>query len=210
MKSLVTNSNISVLALSALALATSSASGAITGVTGAATFLAVSPPSCGPGALTGSTAFAWDEQANVPLNLIANMVNNPGSSGAPIPGALIGQYDSHFIHWEWNTATFGVAGTVTFSSPIVGVDFRALDLDASDVYGAFGTAYPTGYPFRGLTTNPPSTFSISGNTLSFNFNTQVPAIDVVQVRVFTAVPAPGAAGAFAVAGLVGLRRRRRR
>lgn len=209
MKIRVTNSTLALCSIGACALSATSASAAITGTTGQATFLAVPPPSCGPGLLTGPVAYAWDEQSNVPLNLIANMVNNPGASAAPIPGALIGQYDSHFIHWEWNTATFAVNGTVTFSSPIVGVDFRPLDLDATDVYGAGGTVYPTGYPFRGLTTNPPSSFSISGNTLSFHFNTQVPAIDIVQLRVFTAVPAPGVAGAFAAAGLVGLRRRRR-
>lgn len=203
-----TNPSMLLASVGVLAVASASASAAITGVTGAATFLGVSPLSCGPGALSGPTAFAWDEQANVPLNLIANMVNNPGSSGAPVPGALIGQYDSHFIHWEWDTTTFFVTGTVSFNAPIVGVDFRALDLDATDVYGAFGTAYPTGYPFRGLTTNPPSSFSINANVLSFHFNTQVPAVDIVQLRVFTAVPAPGAAGALAMLGLVGLRRRR--
>lgn len=208
MKTHVTNSTLGVLALSALALASSTASGAITGVTGQATFLGASPLSCVPGALSGPTAYAWDEQSNVPLSLIANMVNNPGASNAPIPGALVGQYDSHFIHWEWDTTTFFVNGTVTFSAPIVGVDFRPLDLDATDIYGAFGTVYPTGYPFRGLTTNPPSSFSINANVLSFHFNTQVPAVDVVQLRVFTAVPAPGVAGVAAMAGLVGLRRRR--
>lgn len=204
-----TNPSSLLAPLGVFAVASATASAAITGVTGQATFLGAPPLSCGPGALSGATAFAWDEQANVPLNLVANMVNNPGASGAPIPGALLGQYDSHFIHWEWNTTTFFVTGTVTFSTPILGVDFRALDLDATDVYGAGGTFYPTGYPFRGLTTNPPSSFSINANVLSFHFNTQVPAVDIVQLRVFTAVPAPSAGGVLSLAGLVALRRRRR-
>src|SRR5258705_267013 len=74
--------------------------------------------------------------------------------------------------------------------------------------GAPGTVYPTGYPFRGLSTLPPSVFSILGNTLTFNFQTIVPSNFVDQVRVIThTAPAPGSAALLGLAGVACARRR---
>jgi MYXO-CTERM domain-containing protein len=193
-----------------LSLAAPHAAASITGVTGATVQLGSPPVSCNPGALTGFTAYAWDEQTNIPLSVFGmDMTNNPGTSNAPLPGPVSGAYDSHFIHFEPLPGAVGVSGTVTFSSPIVACDFRALSLDSTDaLLGSPGTTYPTTYPFRGISSQ--SMFAISGNTLTFNLFVMAPTVDVAQIRVIThAAPAPGAAALLGAAGLLTLRRRRR-
>lgn len=202
------NNTLTVTTLAAILLPVSISNAAITGVSGQTTWLGVSPASCVPGALTGFNAFTWDEQQNAPLFQPVNMINNPGTSSSPTPGAVGGNFDSHFIHFEGIPGVIGATGTVSFSQPIAAVIFRALDLDTSDApVGAGGTLYPTTYPFRGL--NAASIFSISGNTLSFNFISQTPTMDVVQVRVLThPVPAPAGAALLGGAGLIAARRRR--
>ncbi len=192
-----------------LALAAPHAAASITGVTGATTQLGSAPLSCNPGALTGFTAYAWDEQTNVPLSVFGmDMTNNPGASTSPVPGPVSGVYDSHFIHFEPIPGVIGAVGTVTFSSPIVAADFRALSLDSTDaLLGSPGTLYPTTYPFRGVFGQ--SLFSISGNTLTFNLVVNAPTADLAQIRVIThAVPTPGAAALLGAAGLLTMRRRR--
>ncbi len=201
---------LSVAALGATSLI-SGANGAITGVTGQTTWLGSPPVSCNPGALTGITAFAWDEQQNITLATLAvDMTNNPGNSSFTIPGLLGGTFDSHFIHFEGIPGIIGVQGTVTFSANIVGVIFKNTTLDLSDpTCGAFGTVYPTGYPFRGTNTVQPSFFSINANVLTFNLNSLASIAEVAQIRVIThSVPAPGAAAMLGLGGLAMARRRR--
>ena len=186
----------------------SAASGAITGVTGSATWLGSPPVSCVPGALTGGTVSAWDEQQNVfNSGVFVDMVNNPGSSTGAVSGVLAGSFDSHFLHLEDYSGVGPFGGSVTFNGTIVGVIFVNLTLDNTDaVFGSGGTVYPTGYPFRGLNTQ--SQFSILGNTLKFNFNAISPVAEVVQVRVLTHIPAPGGFALLGMGGLLAGRRRR--
>jgi MYXO-CTERM domain-containing protein len=192
-----------------LALTGSAASAAIVGVTGNTTWLGTPPPGCAPGQLSGMNAFAWDEQQNVALSLNVDMTNNPGSSTSPIPGTVSGTYDSHFIHFEGIPGVIGAQGTVTYNNPIVAVIFRNTTLDNSDApAGAPSTAYPTLYPFRGLSSAPASFFSINGNTLTFNLNTVAPTQFVDQIRVLTQAPAPGSLALLGLGGLVAARRRR--
>lgn len=199
---------VSVLTLAA-AMTTSSASAAIIGVTGNTTWLGSAPVSCTPGSLTGFNAYTWDEQQGVSLSLNVDMTNNPGSSTSPIPGTANGVYDSHFIHFEGIAGVVGAVGTVSFNNPIVAVIFRNTNLDNSDApAGSPGTVYPTGYPFRGLNANPPSFFSILGNTLSFNLNSINPVAFVDQIRVLTQAPAPGSMALLGLGGLIAGRRRR--
>ncbi len=186
------------------------ASASIVSVSGNTTQIGA-PVACGWGQLTGQNAFAWNERTGVNLSLAVDMINNPGSSTSPTPGSIGGgPWDSHFIHFDSIPGIIQAVGTVTFDAPIAAVIFKANNLDLSDgPAGALGTVYPTGYPFRGLSTTPPSFFSIVGNTLSFNFSTIVPSNFVDQVRVFThTAPAPGSAALLGLAGVAFARRRR--
>ncbi len=201
-----------ILALTALAALALPASAAITSTTGGVT--QISPPlACGPGQLTSLfQAWAWDEQTNVTTSgTIVDEINNPGGSAAPVLGVLGGSFDSHFIHFEPTPGVVATTGTVTFSSAIRGVIYRAQFLDFTDAnFGAPATTYPTGFAQRGLSNFPATNFTVLGNTFSFTFFYPVGSNDVMQVRVLTdAVPTPGVLGAFAGAGLLGARRRRR-
>jgi hypothetical protein len=202
----------SLIALAALSLSAPLASASITSVTGNTTWLGSPPAACGFNQLAGQVAYAWDEKQGVNLFLNVDMINNPGTSTSPIPGTVGGgPMDSHFIHFQGVPGVIGVTGTVSFSAPIAAVIFTNTNLDASDApAGAPATIYPTLYPFRGLSTLPPSIFSISGNTLSFNFQTIVPSNFIDQVRVIThSMPAPGSAAMLGLAGASCARRRRR-
>jgi len=199
-----------VLSLALLTAAASVSSAAITNVSGMTTWLGSPPVACTPGALTGFTAYAWDEkQTTLFTNLWADETQNPGSNAGAIPGMLNGVYDSHFLHFEPIPGAIGVSGTITFAQPIVGVMFINSSLDNSDISaGSPGTVYPTTYPFRGL--NSASTISYSGNVLSYNIFVAVPTLDVAQVRIIThSAPTPGAAATIGL-GALGLTRRRRR
>jgi hypothetical protein len=185
------------------------ASAAIVGVTGMTTWLGVPPPDCTPTNLTGMFAFCWDEKQNVLLNQPVDMVNNPGSSNAAVPGFVNGLYDSHFLHFDNQMGTPPATGTITFNNPIVAVIFKNNLLDLSDpTAGASGTTYPTGYPWRGLFTAPTSFVTVLGNTLTFDLNTIHPVYVIDQVRVLTAIPAPGSVALLTIAGSLVMRRRR--
>lgn len=186
------------------------ASAAITGVSGQTTWLFASPASCVSGALTGFNAFAWDEQQNIPLtNTFVDLTNNPGNMGAPIPGVLNGNFDSHFIHFQGIPGVISAQGNVTFNGTIVGVAFVNTTLDVTDpLAGAFGTVYPTSYFARGANTVIPSFFSVSGNTIHFNLAALSSVGEVAQLRVFTQVPTPGPLALLGLGGLLASRRRR--
>ncbi len=206
----LSNITLASLALGTIALAAGTATAAITGVTGQTTWLNTPPAACTITTLTGLNAYVWDEQQNLNTSgVFANMTNNPcPAPGAAIPGVVSGIIDSHFIHLENNTGAVGGVGTVTFQDPIVGVIFLAADMDNTDaLLGAGGTTYPTFFPFRDLTFNS-STFSINGNTMSFQLDNLSPVLGVVQARILTQVPAPGAAAVVGLAGLAAVRRRR--
>lgn len=198
-----------VLAVAATLTTASLASAAITGVTGQTTLLGSPPVACTIGSLVTPNAYVWDEQSNVAITagILATETQNPGGSASPVSGVLFGTFDSHFIHFDSSSGVTNAVGTVTFSQPIVGVIFRALDLDNSDLaLGSLGTVYPTLFPFRNLA---PGFFTISGNTLSFNFSAFVPTTDISQLRVLThPVPAPAGLAVLGGAGLLALRRRR--
>lgn len=198
-------------AVAGMFMVAGAASAAITGVTGQTTWLGSPPVSCVPLALTGFNAYAWDEQQNITLATLAvDMTNNPGTSAFTIPGLLGGTYDSHFIHFEGIPGVISAQGSVTFATKIVGVIFKNVTLDASDVTcGSFGTVYPTTYPFRGTNTTIPSFFSINANTITFNLAALSAVGEVAQIRVITdAVPAPGACALLGMTGLLAARRRR--
>jgi hypothetical protein len=203
-----THTTPSLLTLAALGALTVPAAASIVTVSGQTTL--IGPPiDCSINQLAGTTAFAWDEQQNVSVTgLPTDETQNPGGTAAPVFGVLSGVYDSHFLHFQ-GIPLNNAAGSVTFSGPIVGVIWNNAFLDISDGQaGAPGTIYPTGYPTRGLLAPPPGVLSVNANVLTFNFQNAFTPNDLVQVRILTQVPAPGACGLLATAGIFAARRRR--
>ena len=198
--------------LATLTLATLTTTGAhavIVTTSGQTTFVAAPSGSATLGNMQGFNAFAWNEVLATPQTLAVDQTNNGPDSGA-IAGVVSGTVDSHFIHWEPLPGAIGASGSVTFLDPIVGVMFTPLNLDGSDAAaGHPNVTYPTFYPFRGIGGFPPSTINVAGNTISFNFQSFAPSVQVVQVRVLTQrVPAPGALALLGLGGLAASRRRR--
>jgi hypothetical protein len=204
------SSKLSVAALGMAALI-SSANGAITGVTGATTWLGSPPLTCLPGALNGFNAYTWDEQQGITLATLAvDEINNPGGSASPTAGLLGGTFDSHFIHFDGIPGVINAQGTVTFATSIVGVIFVNTSLDNTDLTcGSLSTFYPTTWSARGINTVLPSGFTVVGNTITFSLSAIASLGEVAQIRVITtAVPAPGAATLLGLGGLAIARRRR--
>ncbi|MGH7243165.1 MAG: PEP-CTERM sorting domain-containing protein [Phycisphaerales bacterium] len=196
------------IAGSTLVLGAGTASATITSVSGTTTPLGSPPVSAASGFLMGPTTYAWNEQQNVfTTGVYCDMLNNPGFSTSPVPGTIVGAFDSHMLHFQLPTGG-GVGGSVTFSGQIIGVMFVGLSLDNTDAtFGSGGTVYPTGDPGRGL--NAFSSFSINANVLTYQFATLPPSKDIIEVRVLThPVPAPGAMALLGLGGSVAGRRRR--
>ncbi|MBY0112372.1 MAG: hypothetical protein K2Y21_06090 [Phycisphaerales bacterium] len=203
---------ITAIALSTLAVSqlVSTAGAAIISVSGQTTLLGVNPPSATFGTLTGPNLYCWNEKTNITTTGVwADMTNNPANESSAIPGVVAGTYDSHFLHLDNPNGFFGTSGSVTFSSQIVAVFFRAVNLDNTDaLFGNNTTTYDTFYPLRGL--NAASLFGISGNTLKFNLTALAPTAEMIELRVLThSVPAPGSAATLGLAGLFAARRKRR-
>lgn len=184
------------------------ATASITGTTGMVTQISA-PASALPGALTAANAWAWDEQQSILLSgMPVDLSTNPSNSFLPVPGSLSTLVDSHFIHFD-GVPGANVTGTVTFSSPILGVQYGDTFLDLSDAIASTGTIYPTSMPGRGFFNWTGADFvDINGSTLTFELDF-VGTPDLEQVRVFTrAVPAPGSFALLSLGGLLGARRRR--
>lgn len=198
-----------------IAAAASSAHAAITGVSGMSTWLGTPPLNCQQFALTGMTAYCWDEQTGVStaaaqVNLLAN---GTYTGPSPFTGVLAGTFDSHFIHFDPTPNAGAVTGSVTFSGTIVGVLYDESFLTMTDgLFGAGGTVYDTGNPMRSFSASilGSNVLTINNNVLTFTLMTGVPGQvnRMDEVRVFTLVPAPGTAALLGLGGIVAARRRR--
>lgn len=203
---------ISSLVASVAVCATTQA--AIIGTAGQALLIG-NPPSALYGALPGPPAYCWDEQTAMQVGALqVNTIGNGNFTG-PVNyfGMVGGVFDSHIIHFDASTGVANVNGTVWFSSAIRAVIYQNVLLDNTDFqWGAPGTTYPTGDPFRSY--GPAlwqSQYQVMGNQLHFNLWVGGAAFPnrMSELRVFTdAVPAPGALGLLGFAGLVARRRRR--
>jgi hypothetical protein len=198
-----------------LSLAAANAQAAITGNSGMTTFLATPPVNAQQFALTGITAYCWNEQSNV--NSSATVVNltAPGTYTGPGAnvGVVSGLFESHFIHFDPGAAFGGVGGSVSFSSAIRAVIYDENLLTISDApFGAGGTTYDTGNPFRSTNGNAlgGNVVTYAGNTINFQLGVFPGQVNrMVEIRVLTdVVPTPGT-GALALAAALGATRRRR-
>ncbi len=185
---------------------------AVSSVSGQANFNAIPPLVASVPNIISPNAEVWDELQSVTLpsgGIQVDMLVNGGtmSSTSPTPGVVTGIVDSHFIHFSAVPNQTAV-GSVTFNAPILAVIYSFNFLNASDApLGWPGTTYPTGGAGREM-----SAFSVlnaSGSTLNFNlFEPGGAALRMEQIRVLTAVPAPGAAALASLAALVASRRKR--
>lgn len=202
--------------LAALSLVAAASNAAITGNTGMTTYLATPPVNAQQFALTGMTAYCWNEQSGVtstaqPVNLFT-----PGAYTGPTPniGVIGGTFDSHFIHFDPSPNAGAVSGTVSFNSAIRGIIYDEGLLSLSDgPFGAGGTTYDTGNVGRSLNSNilGANFISYAGNTVNFQLVTGIPGQinRMIEIRVLTdVVPTPGT-GALALAGTLLAARRRR-
>lgn len=191
----------------------SSASASIIGTTGAATLIAT-PPDARLDVITSNTqVFVWNEDQDVtlgaPLRINAfapGLYDSPGLLvNVAIPAGT--HVASHYIHFDAPPPELpsNATGTVRFDADIIGVivlgDGGPTFLDDSDFLGS-GTLYPDGVASRGLELTPNGeSFGISPSkrVLSFNLNISIPG-DFLRV-ITLPVPAPGALGVGALAGV---------
>lgn len=173
------------------------------------------PASSALGALESTTqAWAFNEVTNFTLatNLPVN-ATIPGtytSNGSLTPGVIPAGtvVNSHYLYSDpVGSAAGNYEGFVEFDAPILGVIVLRADLNSTDFLGAPATIYADNAA-RGmeLSANEAFTITITQQRVNFRFNTTSATDDI---RIITAVPAPGAAGLIGLAGLTTLRRKRR-
>ncbi|MCZ6734948.1 MAG: hypothetical protein O7C65_04065 [Planctomycetota bacterium] len=177
------------------------------------------PPSVELGALEDSShIFAFTEMLELPLgDELAVDITSPGFYGEVrdlMPG-LIGAktvVDVYFIHFDPVVGLVNLLGSITFDQDILGVIVLSDSLNATD--GTLGfppTAYPTGLINRGLdfggVYSDFITLSKDLRTISINWQA---TRKVDQIRIITAIPAPGALVLLGLAGLARTTRRRRK
>lgn len=219
MQSLANRRSKSLSAAVMLALvATAAANAAITGTGGPV--VQIAPPASAMSlSLPGPNAYCWNEQAgvNVPAGGIPVNLLGSGTWTGPTPNTALclgGAVDSHMIHFEVNSASQSVTGSVTFSAAIRAVIYDNIRLAATD--GPLGSATvwePVGFirsPGPALFQN---SIQVVGNQINFTMWVSTASLQnrICEFRVLTdaAVPAPGALALLGAAGVIGGRRRRR-
>ncbi len=120
--------------------------------------------------------------------------------------------DVYFLHFDPVTGLVNLSGSITFDQDILGVIVLNESLDATD--GTLGfppTAYPKGLNNRGLDFGGVYSdfITLSDNLRTISINWQATR-RVDQIRIITAIPAPGALVLLGLAGLAGTTRRRRK
>ncbi len=167
--------------------------------TGAIDLLPSPPPSVLLGALKSDTQLvAFQESSNLTLSqnvrVDITIAGTYQSDNSLAPGTISAgtEVDSYFLHSQPVHQPQVYVGSITFSTPILGVIVLDAGLDRTDaLLGAPGTLYPTGNVGRGLELSPTEDYvSLSSDlkTLSVHFTTHT---DIDEVRILTAaVPEP--------------------
>jgi hypothetical protein len=169
----------------------------IIGTTGAIDIISP-PPSVKPGHLTSNTdIFTFQEQSRLSLpTSVAVDITSAGtyeSVASLTPGTIAAGtlVQSYFLHTDTASGSQMYDGSVTFSTPILGVMVLSATLSNSDsTLGASGTTYPTGDSERGLELSADQdhvTLSSDLSTLTVHFFTHG---NVDEVRILTAAPVP--------------------
>lgn len=208
----------------ALVLCAGSATASIVSTSGQATLIS-RPGDAQLNALTSNTtAFVWDEAQSVTLAAPVSIdASSPGlyTSSlsfvfATLPtGSVV---SSQYVHFDTVGGTsHAVDGSITLDGTIVGVIAwnRAgfAHLDASDAVFGLGTLFSEGLVRRGVFDSGDGSagnedfFSIGSDLHTLTFHLEV-TNPFDELRVLTTVPAPSVIPVLAIAGLVGVRRRR--
>lgn len=202
--------------IAALAFLAPSAHAAIVSTSGQTTWLTSPPASAWLGSLKGPNAYVWNERQNQPAGFFPVNINvNPSVNTGYVPqlnSVFAPAVASHMIHFEPATgAPLQCVGSVTFSTPVIGVIYSGLWLSGSDpLFGAPATTYYTGGWGRSYGMFlAQSIVSVNGNTVSFDLRPNYAGILMSELRVLTRpVPAPSTLAAAGVLVLAGGRRRR--
>ncbi|MAY74102.1 MAG: hypothetical protein CMJ31_05120 [Phycisphaerae bacterium] len=109
------------------------------------------------------------------------------------------------IFWDPRSGTT-IQGDIRFDTDILGVATTFSELAKTDPIAGLGSVTYKDPTLRGLESNRDS-YAVAGDTLSIDFRASSPGD---FIRVFTAVPTPGAVACLAAAGVgaVAIRRRR--
>jgi hypothetical protein len=134
------------------------ATAGIVSTTGQVDLLSSPPASVKPGQLQSNTdIFAFTEQTDIKLSSAVNVdITSPGTyttDASLTPGTISAgtSVASYFLHSDPQNNDSIYDGSVTFSTPILGVIVLSGTLSNSDVQlGATGTAYPIADTGRGL------------------------------------------------------------
>jgi len=193
-------------------LGANASSGAIVSATGPVT-LAV--PTGMTTSLPSMQFYAWDEQTNVTFSgQSVSTTTNPSNSPYALSTSFSGQVNSHYLHMTTWRAVPGLPAsltcTITFDQPIVAaITWQSIFLNQTDAACSVTPGqFPVTMAERGFFDGF-GNVSINGNTLTVT----VAALGagfydpVDQMRVFTAVPAPGSVALAGLGGALLCRRR---
>lgn len=179
----------------------------------------VPPSSVELGALESSSKiFAYTEMLGLTLDYeLAVDITSPGFYGETrnlTPGSIGAKtaIDIYFVHFDPVSGLVNLLGSITFDQDILGVIVLNDSLNATDrTLGFPQTAYPTGLNNRGLDFGGiySDFITLSENRRTISINWQATR-RVDQIRIITAIPAPGALVLLGLAGLAGTTRRRRK
>jgi hypothetical protein len=178
----------------------------IIGTTGAIDIISP-PPSVKSGQLTSNDdIFTFQEQSGLTLpTSVAVDITSAGtyeSNASLTPGTIAAGtlVQSYFLHTDTASGSQMYDGSVTFSTPILGVMVLSDTLSNSDsTLGAPGTKYPTHDSERGLELSSDQdhvTLSSDLTTLTVHFFTHG---NVDEVRILTAAPVPEPSSLFVAA-----------